>query len=56
VRFGNRGSAEMCIVLAFTDAPTAFAGGVLRGEPTLVGEQDGVAIYRGDCEVSALPR
>jgi hypothetical protein len=56
IRFGNNAHSEMCILLAFTDLPVAWTGGFLRGNPTLRGVEDGVAVYEGACDVLAIPR
>jgi hypothetical protein len=56
IYFGNNRNSEMCIMLAFTDSNVVWGGGVLEGEPTLRGVEDGVAVYEGDCSVAALLR
>lgn len=42
------GDQEMCIIVAFTDAPVTFGGGVFGGN-TVVGSTDGVVLNEGDC-------
>ena len=57
IHFGNDRNSEMCIMLAFTDSSVVWGGGVLEGTPTLRGvDEDGVAVYDGDCSVVALYR
>jgi hypothetical protein len=57
IHFGNNRDSEMCIMLAFTDSNVVWGGGVLEGSPQLRGvDEDGVAVYDGDCSVVALLR
>ncbi|HTE53703.1 MAG TPA: hypothetical protein VK698_22770 [Kofleriaceae bacterium] len=49
IGYGNSRDDEMCIFLAFTDSELSFGGGVLSGDAVLQGEEDGVAVYTGDC-------
>lgn len=56
IYFGNNQNAEMCIMLAFTDSTLYWGGGVVEGTATLRGEEDGVAVYDGDCRAIALLR
>lgn len=54
IRYGNSVEDEMCIFLAFTDSEQSWGGGVLASEPVLVGEEDGVAVYSGECAALGL--
>lgn len=57
VTYGNRADGEMCILLAFTDAPVLWGGGVLEGAPVSLGpDEDGVEEYGGDCDVYWVAR
>lgn len=55
IHFGNA-DQEMCILLAFTDSPATWGGGVIEGQPTLMGQDGDVAVYQGDCQAIALLR
>ena len=55
IGYGNSGQAEMCIFLAFTDSALSWAGGVVNGQPSMRGVEDGVAVFTGPCGTVALP-
>lgn len=57
VTFGNSVDREMCMLLAFTDAPVYWAGGVLAGNPEPLGtDEDGALLFGGDCDVYFVAR
>lgn len=49
------GDQEMCIILAFTDAPMTFGGGVLDSNAVVGTDADGRVLNEGDCSVVAVP-
>lgn len=53
--FGN-GDGEMCIMLAFTDSPATWGGGVFEGPAQFVGMDGDTAVYTGDCQLIAILR
>jgi hypothetical protein len=57
VGFGNSVDGEMCVLLAFTDAPVFWAGGVLEGAPVSLGaDEDGAEVFEGACDVYWVAR
>jgi hypothetical protein len=54
VRYGN-GDGEMCILLAYTDDDSRWAGGSLLGTPREAGvAEDGTLLFEGTCGVLAF--
>lgn len=54
VRWGLA-DGEMCVVLAFTDSPFNWGGGVLDRAPGTPVDEGGVMHYQRDCMLYALP-
>lgn len=53
VRFGI-GDQEMCLLLAFTDGPVGWAGGVNETSSKVGETADGVVLREGPCQIVAL--
>ena len=54
VRFGI-GDKEMCVMLAFTDGPVSWVGGVTDGNMYLGDDDTGAALHEGPCQMTSLP-
>ena len=55
VRWGV-GDQEMCVLLAFTDSPFIWGGGVMsRQEPANETQEGNVMAYSNPCQLLALP-